>query len=160
MERQVGVEHACDAQFIEQLRGEMQPGGGGGGGDLFGAVGVNGLVTFEVGGALFGGVLALDVGRERHFAEAVGDLDDVGSVGGGAEEADPGRAFGVFFQDGSFVGAGHAEGGSGGKLFSRAQEAPPSLAVQGGAQEQAFDGAAGGTVGEQAGGQDGGVVAE
>ncbi len=105
-------------------------------------------------------MLALDVGRERDLADAVGDGDDVGR--GVAGEAHARRALGVFFEHGAGERPVDAEGRADRKFFSGAHEAPPDVfvAAGGGAQEQALDRAAGRAVCEQARGQHGGGVAE
>ena len=165
MEGEVGGANAGGGEFFQKLGCEVESGGGRGGGHLAAAVGVDGLVTLEVGGALLGRVLALDVRRQRHFAEAVGDPDD-----GGGRGVRPGRAgkshargpFGIFFAHRAGEGARDAEGGADGELFPGAEQAPPVVFIArgGGAEQEALDGAAGGALGEEAGGEDGGVVAK
>ena len=54
--------NAACRQCIEQFGGEMQPRGRGGDGAI--GRGVDGLVAFGI----FGGILARDVGRQRHMA--------------------------------------------------------------------------------------------
>ena len=70
---------AVCAELGEDLGREVEAGGGGGGGAGF--VGEDGLVAV----AVFGGVVAVDVGRQRHVADAVEDSAEV--VGGGEAQS-------------------------------------------------------------------------
>jgi len=142
----------------EQLGREVQAGGGRGDGDLAGAISVNGLVTLDVARTLGGRVGALDVGRERDVAEAVGDIDD--RLAGGRGEADERGALGVFGEDGAGEVVAVGKGGADGKFFAGADKAPPDVvAVDGiGAEEEALDHTAGGPIGVEPSREDGGVI--
>jgi hypothetical protein len=166
MERDLGGVHALGCESREDFGGEMQARGGRGDGDLAGAVGVNGLVACKVLAAL-GAVGAFDVGREGHFAEAVGDGGN-GLVVGRAE-TNQRRAVVELGQDftgerARFVGERRADR----KFFAGTDEATPhafavggaSTGLSAGAEEKAFDLPAGRAAGVEPGGEDGGVIAE
>ena len=145
----------------------MKAGGRGGDGDLTGGIGVNGLVAFAVGrrggrsGRVGGGRGPEDVGWKRDFAEAVGESGD-GFVAGRGETHEGGT---VGFAGDDFAGErahGIGEGGADGEFFAGFDETAPRLAgvAFGGAEEEALDEAAGKTARVEAGGEDGGGVAE
>jgi hypothetical protein len=144
----------------------MQAGGGRGNGDLACAVGVNGLVAFEIAGALGIGAwvaditgVAFDIRRQRHFSEAVGDGDDRFVVAGG--ESDEGGAVVVLGYN--FTGeitARMGEGGAHREFFAGFDQTAPDAAAIGGTEQKALYVAAGGALGVKPGGQNGGVVAK
>ena len=76
MEREVGQAHAAGFQPGEQFGGEMQARGGRGHRHLAGAVGIDRLIALVIEAALAGVMARMNVGRQRHLAEAVGDGDD------------------------------------------------------------------------------------
>ncbi len=94
--------HAFGAEFGEDLGGEVEAGGGGGGGARLG--GVDGLVAGLVVGGIWLTFRAVDVGRERHVADAVEMLEE-GWVGDESE-----CALAVFF-GGQDLGGQHDRAG-------------------------------------------------
>jgi len=142
------------------LRGEVEAGGGCGDGDGFRAVGVDGAVAFagERGEGGAGGGIAGDVGGQWDFADDVGHLDDRGVAGG--DEGDAVAAFLVLLEDGGGEVAVVAEGRARRQLAAGAEETPPIVGTPGRLVKETLDAAPGGTLGEEAGGDDVGVVAE
>ena len=61
---------------LENFGREMQTGGGSGDRHLFGAVGIHGLITLQVGSLVFRIRRTINVRRERHSAQTVGDGRD------------------------------------------------------------------------------------
>ena len=163
VERDIGRGNAGGGETGEELVREMEAGGGGGDSDLAVTRGIDGLVAFAVGGADAGGGVrgvAVDVRGQGHFTEAVCDVGD--GFGAGGIEADKRGAAGVFFEDTPGEIGAMREGGAGREFFSGTQKAPPSVvAARGvGAEQEALDGSACGALRAEAGGEDGGVVAE
>jgi len=97
VQREVGGLHALCGERSEKFGGEMQPGGGRGHGDLPRAVGINGLVTLEVGCAFIGCAAALDVRRQGHVAKTVGDDGD--GLAGARSEGDQRAAATLLFEN-------------------------------------------------------------
>ena len=160
MQRHRGSLEAAFGEAIEQGLRQVQAGGGRGDGDLAGAVGVNGLIAFDVARAGGGGIGALDVGRKRDVAETVGDID-YGLAGGGGEANERG-AFGIFGEDFTGEVVAVCKRGVHGEFFPGAHEAPPDVIALGGvrAEQETLDHAAGGAFGVETGGENGGVVAK
>ena len=156
------VEELCSGsgEAGVDFRGEVQAGGGGGDGDGFRAVGVDGAVAVAVerreGGT--SGWIAGDVGRQRDFADGMSDFDD-GRVAG-RDEGDAVSVLFLLFEDGGGEVTLAGERGTGRELAARAEQAPPVVGTAGGLVEETLDAAAGGALGEEARGDDVGVVAE
>lgn len=140
----------------------MKSGGGSSDGDAAVTIGVDSLVALQVGGSpsgVGGSAIALDVGRQRDFAQTLGDGGNRFVVWG--DEADVHRAVVFFADDLAGKGAGGlAESGARAKLSAGFNEAAPSAVIGKRAKEEALYLAARGTLRAQAGRQHGGVVAE
>lgn len=160
VKRDIGGANAVCAEFVEQLRREMESGGGRGHRDLTIAIGVNGLVALEILRTPRGGILSLDVGRQRHFAEAIGERGD-GFAGGNLKTHER-AALGIFGEHFTAKSVAVRKRGADGQFFSRTDKTPPRVFPMRriGTGEKTFDGAAGGTLCVEARGEHGGVVAE
>ena len=158
MEREVGEAHAAGGEAGEQFGREMQAGGGRGHRDLVRAIGIDRLIALEVEAALVRGVAAVDVGGQRHLAEAVGRRHDGFAAGRG--EGDAGGAVAFLGEHGGRERAFPDEGGAGGKLPARTEQAPPLVDGARRAQQEALDLSARRPLRKQARRQHRGVVAE
>ena len=162
MQRDVGGVDAGCGELREKFGREMEARGRCRDGDLAGAVSVNGLVAFEIVGASGDdlGFVARDVRWKRDFAKAIGERGD--GFAGGNRETHERAAFGILLQDLAGEIVAMREGRAYRKFLSGANETPPNGVSARGlrAYQETFDGAAGGTLGVQACGEDGGVVAK
>ena len=125
VEGDLGRADADSLEFGQEFGREVQASRGGGDGDLFGAVGVDGLVALDVVGAFGGRAFAFDIGRQRNLAEAVGNVGDGLVVG--REKTDERAAVFVLGEDfpGEFGAVGKES--ANGKFFARLNEAVPNI---------------------------------
>ena len=117
---------AVCAELVEDLRGEVEAGGGGGGGA--GLVREDSLVAV----AVFGGVVAVDVGRQRHVADPVEDGEEVcdwGEAQGALAELSGGDDFG-FEERGCVIGGGEVEMLAGLNFAAGADEGGPLVLAE------------------------------
>ena len=107
MQRHIGRTDSLSGELAEQLRGEMKSSGGGRGRDLVAAISIDGLITLAINRASIVVVASRDVRRQGHFADLVGDREDVVAAGG---EGDARESVSRFFQDCSREKSLSAEG--------------------------------------------------
>ena len=143
----------------------MQAGRGRSNRNLVCAVGIDRLVTLQVLAAFFRGMTAMNVGRQRHLAEPVGNGDNGFAAGRG--KSDAGKAV-------AFAGAHSGrecpvarKGRTGRQLPRRPEQTPPFVCFPGSPgrarrrpQQETFDASSRRLVRKQTRGQHGGVVAD